>query len=284
MKKLLLMVAGVLGAAGLYASDKPGDESTSSFGLALDTSVKFQTDYAYRGRKELGKVFIPSVEIGYPAFEGGTIYTGADAVLGIGSVTFGNRISPYFGVTYDVTDMFRVDVGYVHNFHTSLGPRHVVFFKDIDEYRLTESMVKRNTSEFYAGVIAEVLLTPSLYVSYDAGRREISLEGEVGYTFDLSQYSIQGLGIDLGAKLGFDSARRPYGMDYDSDIHGKKGYLYYGVSADLVYGVNSNAKAKVGVAYEGNSAKKKSWVYHSDDINGQHKNVVWFNASVDCSF
>jgi hypothetical protein len=270
MKKILIIAAGLLGAAGLFGAE----DSSSASNLSLDTSVKFQSDYAYRGRRELRKAVLTSAEIGYAAFQGGTIYVGADAALGIEKETFGNRVSPYLGVTYDITDIFSVDAGYAHNFHTSLKTETGGF----------QSFYKRNTSEFYAGVIADVILTPSLYLFYDVGRKEIAVEGEVGHSFDLSQYSINGLSIDLGAKLGYDSARRPYGQKYNADEHHKKNYFYYGISADLVYGVTSNAKAKIGVAYEGNSAKKDSWVYESSESTGKHKGVVWFNASIDCSF
>ncbi|MDR2737470.1 MAG: hypothetical protein LBB18_00820 [Puniceicoccales bacterium] len=281
MKKILMMVTGLLVGVGLCAADKPQEGSESALGLSLETSVKFQTDYAYRGRRELRKAMLPNIRVGYPAFAGGTVYAGAEAAVGIDDAAWGNRIAPYIGITYDATDIFKLDAGYTHNFHTSLRTNNIV---GADKF---PTGYRRNTSEFYAGVVADVLMTPSLYIFYDVGRKEFALEGKVGYTFDLSQYAVQGLSVDLGAKLGYDTARRPYGAVYQSVLHGKKSYFYYGVSADIVYGITSNAKAKIGVYYEGNSAKRPpdvTWVYSSYEKTGYHKNIVWFNASIDCSF
>jgi hypothetical protein len=122
------------------------------------------------------------------------------------------------------------------------------------------------------------MLSPSLYCYYDFGRKEIAMEGKITHTFDLSQSLIHGVTLECGAKAGYDHMSRLWGRPYDSS-YGKKSYCYYGANADLVYGLGEHVKAKVGVAYEGNSAKK----VHVLNVEGK-KNSIWFNASVDCSF
>jgi hypothetical protein len=136
--------------------------------------------------------------------------------------------------------------------------------------------------------MADVLLSPSMYFFYDFGSREAAIEGRVAYTYDLAQFGVNGVALELGAKLGYDKASRPFACKkYDRDTMGKKGYFYYGANADLVYSFNEHTKARAGLEIAGNSAKKNAWVNNwATDVAGvgAHKSLVWFNASVDCSF
>jgi hypothetical protein len=259
-----MVAAGLLAVACLCSQEKAKTAVSSKENLSIETSVKFGTEGVFRGRKEIAgkKTFFPKVRVAYAFLPEAQFYAGVDAFLGIGSEEPGSRVNPTFGVSYDVSDTFTLDAGYVHHLYTSV--------KKADQQR-------RNGSEIYGGVIADVLLTPSLYFFYDFSRREVAIEGNVGYTLDLSKYSCPGFSLELGAKLGFDSAKRPSGNDYVPAFK-KKGYCYYGASADLVYEVNSHAEVKIGVAYVGNSAKSDSWA----GVMG--RNMVWFSTSIDCSF
>ncbi|MDR2779307.1 MAG: hypothetical protein LBB16_03440 [Puniceicoccales bacterium] len=267
MKKLLGIAVGILGVAGLCAEGVSSD-------LTLDTGIKFQTDRVFRGRNEFGKALAPQVKVGYQCCEEASIYVGVDTAISIqGGSNIFQHISPYLGALWDVTEVFTLEAGYKHHFYTTMGKQYTTG-EPVD--------IKRCSNEIYAGVTADVLLEPSLYCFYDFDRKEVAIEGRVGYNFDLSQYSISGLGINLGAKLGYDYANKPYGYNIDVSSEGKKNYCYYGVNADLVYELNNNAKAKFGLAYEGNSAKKESWV--NNILTRGHKNSLWLNASVDCAF
>ncbi|MDR1112855.1 MAG: hypothetical protein LBL18_03750 [Bacteroidales bacterium] len=259
MKKLLGIAVGILSAVGLYAEDIASD-------LTLETSVQFQSEYVFRGRSEFHKAWTPQIKVGYPVCDEGNIYVGVDTAISMVGTSF-NQVAPYVGVLWDVTELFTVDAGYKHRFHTSLPSK--------------SKMDKEHSNEIHGGVIFDVLLEPSVYCFYDFDRKEFAAEFCARYNFDLSQYAFSGLEVNLGAKVGFDQANKPYGLPYDSSF-GKKGYCYYGVNADLIYELNSNARAKVGVAYEGNSAEQKSWV--NDSIKPAHRNNIWVNASVDCSF
>lgn len=279
MKKLSIAAIGLLSVASLSADDAANKLAWVSE-LSLDTQLKFQTEHASRGRIDGRKVFAPSAELGYAAFENGRVYVGFDSALaakGAGKMdNAGNFVSPYLGITYDVTEMFSLDAGYVHNFWTGLPA------KGLDD---NPTGFKRNTNEVYVGVMADVVASPALYGYYDFDRKEIAIEGSASYFLDLSDY-YTGLGLDFGAKIGFDRAKKPYGMKYDRDEMGKKRYFYYGLNADVVYSMNDNAKVKVGVEFAGNSAKKDAWPnanFTNADDKG-HKAGVWCNASIDCSF
>jgi opacity protein-like surface antigen len=266
MKKLFGIAVGVLSAVSLWAAE--GMDSDFS----LDTGVQFQTEYVYRGHNELHKTFTPKIKVGYQVNDETNVYSGIGSALSIDRVNSLSQVSPYLGVSYAVTDQYMVDAGFKYHFYTSM----------------LKEVAKRNSSEIYGGVIADILLEPSLYCFYDFDRREFAIEGRAGYFFDLSD-TFSGLGLHLGAKLGFDQANKPYALklkEEDVEGFGKKRYCYYGINADLLYELNSNAKAKIGIAYEGNSAKKDSWVNGCIDHESfpGHKNSFWFNASVDCSF
>ncbi|MDR1232658.1 MAG: hypothetical protein LBJ75_00100 [Puniceicoccales bacterium] len=270
MKKLLGIAVGILSAVGLCAEDIASD-------LTLETSVQFQTERVFRGRNEFHKALTPQVKIGYPVCDEGNIYVGVDTAIDFEGSSALNQVVPYVGVLWDVTELFTVDAGYECRFHTS--------FLRNDEIGPS----RKHSNELHGGVILDVLLEPSLYCFYDFTRRELTVEGRVRYNFDLSQYAFSGLGVDFGAKVGFDQANKPYAFslweaEQVGDV-GKKSYCYYGINADLTYELNNNAKTKVGVAYEGNSAEQKSWVNDfGGSIKPAHRNNIWVKASVDCSF
>jgi hypothetical protein len=186
-----------------------------------------------------------------------------------------SEVDPYVGVSYDITELFTLDAGYMHRFYTNLPPIRNVSGK---ESPLNQ---KRDTGEVYAGLAADVLLSPSLYLAYNRGSQEITVEGRVAYTYDLAQFGAGNVGVELGAKVGYDRANKPYACkDYVEANMGKKHYVYYGANADLVYHFTEHARARAGVAVEGNNAKKEDW----PNQYFWRKAFIWFNASIDCSF
>ncbi|MDR1433208.1 MAG: hypothetical protein LBI61_02600 [Puniceicoccales bacterium] len=236
-------------------------------------TAKFEGEHIFRGRREINKAFVPKLRVSYSCLDDCRVYAGADAALALALPAddsfFLDNVSPYVGVAYDVTDIFTLDAGYIHYFYTKVPSG------------AANLGIKRNSDEIYGGVVADVILTPSAYVFYNFGRREVAIEGRVGYTFDLSDNLLSGLAVDLGGKIGYDRANKPFGMAY-IDGYGKKDYFYYGASADLVYGINDNAKASIGVEVSSNSAKKNAWVNGYGSAGNKTK--IWLNAAVECSF
>lgn len=267
MKKLLGMAVGILSAVGLYAEGVISD-------LTLETNIQFEAERVFRGRNEFHKAVVPRVKMGCPVCDECSAYIGVDTSVALEGLSALHRVSSHVGVLWDATEMFTLDGGYRHSFFPAMP-------KAIDNTK-----VPCNFNEIYGGVIVDVLLEPSLYCFYDFDCKEVAIEGRVSYNVDLAQYVVSGLEIDLGAKVGFDQSSKPYGLPYNIEKSGKKSYSYYGVNADLVYELNSNARAKVGFSYEGNSAEKKSWVNGAidDGIMPGHRNSLWINASIDCSF
>jgi opacity protein-like surface antigen len=298
MKKGLAIAAGVLSLCALCADD----DSDWAADISGNASIDFQTEYAYRGRQNGKMAIVPELWIGYNATDEFQIYAGLDGVFNMKKKTafdiehddvlvatwkHFNRVSPYVGVEYKFNDMVALDAGYQHSFYTKKLSRD---FKDDWEAFFDGQRPKRDTNEIYVGALIDyaindsIKLDPSLYVTYGFENKEINVEGRVSCNFDLSDKVAPGVGIDVGAKLGFDHAKKFWKTkikSYDIENFGKKSYWYYGANADLVYSFNEKIRVKAGVEYVGNSAKKSSWVNLFGDA---HKNMVWFNAGLDCAF
>jgi hypothetical protein len=228
--------------------------------------------------------FVPDVCIGYRGFGDFELYVGTDAafslkrpsgVIDLMKRMFHENISPYVGIVYEINDTFSAEAGYTHHFYTFAPSSEAA--REIEEDEDVNLGMKKGSNEIYVGVTADVLLSPSLYCFYDFDYRELAIEGKVNYYFDLSNEVLSGLGLDLNAKIGHDRISRPYGIaNFPND---QKQYFYYGAGLDLVCNLNEHTKAKIGGAFEGNSAKKDAWLNAN-----RKKNSVWLNASIDCSF
>jgi len=301
MKKGLAIAAGVLSLCALCADD----DSDWTSDISGNASLCFQTEYAYRGRQNGKMTIVPGLWIGYNATDEFQIYAGLDGVFNMKKKTIlpfdnnnvdvitwkhFNRISPYVGVEYKFNDMMALDAGYQHSFYTKKLSRG---FKDAFRTGYGNEP-KRDTNEIYVGALMDysindsIKLDPSLYVTYGFENKEINVEGRVSCNFDLSDKVAPGIGIDVGAKLGFDHAKKSskikiakYRIENEEIDFGKKSYWYYGANADLVYSFNEKIRAKAGIEYVGNSAKKSSWV---NFLGNTHKNMVWINVGVDCAF
>ncbi|MDR1255330.1 MAG: hypothetical protein LBJ94_00140 [Puniceicoccales bacterium] len=279
MKKVAIVAITLLSLGCLGAFEVPA--------LNLDANVKFSTQHVKRGFDQGKKVFAPAIRVSLPVLEKGKVYAGAGAIIGIESErnevlipTLRNEVNPYVGASYDITEIFTVDAGYIHHFYTNM-PKEILSTPQPGGN--IPSPFKRNTSEMYVGVLADVLLSPSLYFFYDFGSKEVNIEGCVNYTYDLGQFGVSGLALELGAKLGYDRAKRPFACNkatVESIFSGRKGYFYYGLASDAVYSFTEHAKGRVGVELAGNHAKREanSWA------GTGAKHSLWFNASVDCSF
>ncbi|MDR2419837.1 MAG: hypothetical protein LBD40_00725 [Puniceicoccales bacterium] len=298
-KKFVSIAAGLLSAGFLSA-----DGGFAVPPLSLHTRIAFDSEYVDRGTRLGQQVFTPSIEVGASILDKGELYFGNQNFLAIKSSEL-NKHDFYIGFTYDVTDLFTADLGFVAHIQKNLKDAFnkralqlareeasnpnltlealTTFFGGVPA---TLAGVKKHSYEIYLGLAANVLLNPSFYYNYDFTWRRHNIEGKVNYLYDLSSFGVNGFAVDLSAKLGFDHTKRPWGIKKDvaqkelwsKDV--KKGYFYYGAGADLVYSFNENAQARAGVKYEGQN-KKKAWAYNA---YASRKNLIWFSTSLDCGF
>jgi opacity protein-like surface antigen len=264
MKKVLLMLSIICGVFGLCVGE--GTVSPEQ-DFMIDFGVDFKNEYIFHGRNELHKVYIPRVKVGYQIFDGTRVYAGADSVQGLGEPRTLSRISPCVGVLYNITDKVILDAGYEYHFYTRLP------IKDDDE----PIGIKCYSNEIHLGIIFDTFIKSSLKSFYDFERKEVTFEGVIGYSFDLS-FLFSGLGIDTWAKGGCNHTRKPMGFEELEEE--KMVYYYYGTGVDLAYKV-SHVRVKVGVGYEGNFAKKEFWI--NVGTKSSRSSLV-FRAAVNYSF
>lgn len=310
MKKTLASLAliGAMSGVSLGAFELPE--------LTLDVKGSFDSEYVYRGRKQGGQNFQLGFETGTELF-GGHVYVGVwnaemlqdhsmDLVKLDGSdvekVSMSmNETSPYIGYSYGVSDTFMVDVGYIAHLYTNMKPWSSVFTDGGDDSVSADKKTgfARNTNEIYLGVAADVVMSPKLYFSYDFDREEFCLLGTAGYSYDLGQYGWSNFAIEAKGDFGYDYAKRPFGIKNYYNAYAKgvktdgdsihtdgalgtsKGYVFWGLGANVVYKYNEHAKFKAGVRYSGNAAGKNEW---NNYFFGGHKNMCWFTSCVECSF
>jgi len=250
MKKIAtIALASVLGAGALSAQ--------SLADLTLTGTFNLESEYVFRGQKLAQESFQPSLEAGLPLY-GGDFYAGVWTNLPIEN-NAENEIDFYAGFAYPVTDMFTVDVGAIYYWYPS------------QDNSPLDGTVDRER-EVYVGVSADVILSPAVYGFWDFDQEGWTLEGSVGYTFDLEQAAgVSGAALELGGYLGY--------TDVDDVSAGQgteagNGYGYVGGSADLTYQVNEATSTGLGVRV----------AYNNDDIPGASDTFFWWGANVTFSY
>lgn len=257
MKKTIASLA--FAGAGLTAAF--GQTGSGLGDLSITGTFAFESEYVYRGIDLQGDHnFQPSVEFGFPVL-GGDLYTGVWAMEPIGTrnAPGQNEIDFYFGLAYPVTDMFTLDVGFTYYWYPQAATGDA-----------------GQTREIYFGASADVIASPALYFYYDFDLEQTVLELSVGYSFDLGEHvGANGLSFDIGAYIGWLTANNINGGAPGPKA--KNGYIYGGLTGDLVYMFNEYVSSSIGVRYafnnDGNSA-----------VNGGRENNIWFGASLGFAY
>jgi opacity protein-like surface antigen len=312
MKKLLII-------SGLLAAGEVCAELTTPAALTVQSKVEFNTASVSNGRHTMGNNIVPSFEIGTPLFNGsGRLYFSVEGTFKTKSVDEkgGNDVLSTIGFSYDVTDLLTIDVGYDWDYDiegdTKISKVNGKKFALVQDGKAKDRLVpdgqggtkqeaegsvnaKRSFHEVYAGVMANMLLKPGLYLKYDITQRRIKAEGTMGHTFD---WGSSGFAVELGAKLGYVNIRKPNGVNAEvmfveevaagetridnhvSDLYDKKDWYYFSANANLTYNFNEHAKVYTGVAAIWNNAPKDCWV--NSTYGKKHK--VWFTVGSEFSF
>ncbi|MDR1413582.1 MAG: hypothetical protein LBI56_01420 [Puniceicoccales bacterium] len=254
MRKLFAIVWLLLGVLAICV---PGRSALGALDphFTVDTNVAVKTERVSHGCRSCSEAFFAAAQVGYKVRESVKLSAGTEAIVSFDGKY--SRVSPCVSFTWDMTEMFTLDSGYTHYFYTS-----------------ARDGGQKGSNEIYAGIAANVLLKPAFYTFYDFDNQDFSAEVSVGHKFDLQQ-CLRGLELEVSAKIGVEAVKKAGGVAIEGE---KKDFFYYGTGAGLVYAFNDNARVKVGISYEGNSAKKNSWV------NGSHRDFLWGSASINCSF
>ncbi|MGF1451330.1 MAG: hypothetical protein ACFB21_04540 [Opitutales bacterium] len=261
MKKTLFICAFAgVGALSAQTGSGLGD-------LSVSGTFAYESEYIFRGEQFAQHSFQPGVELAFPVV-GGSLYGGVwanmpindneDAVAGNPAI-YGNEIDFYAGYAIDVTDIISLDAGFTYYWF----PEATVNAGNPPAFGGDEE-----TEEIFAGIGADVLLSPAAYFYYDFSLETFTIELSSGYSFDLGDYAgVDGASIDTGGYLGF----------VFDQTDGEQDRVYWGINVDLVYALSENVSASVGARYAGND--KDSDRSPSDDDSH-----LWWGASIGFAY
>lgn len=247
MKKIILGLAALMAAAGLPAQSRSGYSVTTDF--------TYTTKYIFRGIKNAGSSFQPSVEVATGDFHAG-LWT--------------NR--PVVRHENDEIDLY---AGYKHRVNNALSLEALVNY-----YWYPEAGASRGETRnsYEAGVGATYStpagLSPSVYYYHDFRIESDTLQGALGYSLPLERL---GLSIDTSLFAGAVDARNAAPNAAGPAI--RDSYSYYGIDLSVPYRIKGNATLTVGVHYADNR--------NLGVVPGrlaQDGDYVWFTAGLSLGF
>lgn len=214
MKKTILALAVL--AAGVSASA----QETASSPLSVTLDVTYVSDYVFRGVRLADASVQPSIEASYGDFYAGLWHSNA---LSDGPHNFsGSETDIYAGYNLAINETFSADLGVTR--YTYNGGSN------------GNSTTDGDTTEVFAGLKADVLLSPSVYYYYDFDLEVSSYIASIGHSLPIEQ---AGVSLDLSATFGYIQIPGGNGSDY----------CYWGVGAAVPYKLNDNAVLTAAVNY-----------------------------------
>lgn len=207
MKKTILALAALAVGASAYAQ-----ESAKS-ALAVTLDVTYVSDYVFRGLKLADASIQPSVEASY-----GDFYAGVWHSNDINSSAGFSETDFYTGYNLAINETFSADVGVTRYTYNGGGSS------------------ADNTTEAYAGIKADVFLSPSAYYYHDFDLETSSYIASIGHSVAISQI---GLSLDLSATYGWVQAPKSTGGDYS----------YWGAGVAVPYSLSETATLTAAVNY-----------------------------------
>lgn len=199
IKKSILALAAL--AAGVSAQAQNA--------LSVTVDVTFVSDYVFRGVHLDNSSIQPSVEISY-----GDFYVGIWHSNSIGSAKFVNSETDlYLGYGFAINDTLSLDVG-------------------VTQYTYSGAS---DTTEFYAGISADVLLSPSVYYYHDTVLEISSYIGSIGHSLPVDAINAS---LDFSASLGYIQVP---GSGND--------YTYGSVGVSVPFALSETATLTAGIEY-----------------------------------
>jgi len=232
VKNIVLGAALLLSASSMNASE-----------ISATSTFEYQTAYMFRGVQYAEGVFTPSVDFSYL-----NAYVGVWAALPTDDAE-ANEVDFYAGYALEVNEVLSADFGVTY-----------YSYPDSSSKFLDSSV---NTTEFYAGISAEALGSPSLYVYYDIDTRDLTVEASTGHSFDIYQDTTLDLGLTGGYRI--------------MDAAGTSDYTYLILSSGVGYTFNESVSGSVSVNYSLNS---ENYIFDSESESSH----VWLAFSLSAGF
>lgn len=193
--------------------------------LSLSAILSFESEYVFRGQKQGGESFQPSVEAGYPVGPG-DLYAGIWASQDI-SGDPSDEVDFYGGYRLPLTPIFALSAGLTYYWYPDDGS------------------VPSREEEPFVGISADLPLSPSLFAYYNFALEQMLVELSVGDYVRLAGNTFLEGGLVLGLGRAGDSN--------SDEVPGKsrEDFGYYLSYLNLVYDLNEISSVSLGVRYSG---------------------------------
>ena len=246
MKNLIYGIAALAAASGLRAQ-------TSIPDISVTSDFTYASEYVFRGVKQAGNSFQPSVEITSGGFNAG-LWTN-EAV----TKHENNEVDVYAGYDYKVNSALKLEgVVTSYNYFEAGGGQ------------------TQDTWEVGVGATYTVSgFSPSLYLYHDFRRQADIAVAAVGYSIPLEAI---GASLDTNIYGGSVSAR-----DALPDAAGpdrKNAYTYYGLDLTIPYKLSKNATFSLG----GHYAVNRNAAGIDTPLGIVSNRSTWFTAGVSIGF
>jgi hypothetical protein len=238
-------VTALLSSLTLLPALAFAQETPEASQLSVASSLGYESQYVNMGTQYAEAIFVPTVDVSY-----GNTYVGL--WMGIPAENAERYVTEadlYAGWRHELTETFSVDLGATRYAYDEIG----------DDFLHDD-----NTLEFYAGVSANTMLSPSFYLYRDIDGNCNTFEASVSHGIDLAKQ----LSLNLAAQVGYISS------DTES-------YEYYMTSADLEYKLAGNASAVAGARFGGSSDER---IFGDINDPDPAKNAIWYGFGIRTGF
>lgn len=280
MKKLITLCLGLYSFL-LSMYGLPGCcEGSWASNLMLKGSVGYESEYVYRGMKTAQEVILPEVEMAY-CTECWKAYVGGWGVVPVENSNFKTvrQANPYIGATFNLTDIFYLDVGYTY-----------YWYLNNQGYQFLRHNVNRQ-NEIHAAIIGDVILSPAFRVFYNWNLNQWVIQGDLKHSFDLFCLTgLRGLCLDFYFDAAwvhaskFNGDQRPPGVPKH---HNR--YWFFDVKFDLTYWFCQYISLSVGPRFTYNTDGLSPWYAtttqgYSANVLGNHHHMLWWGARIGFQF
>ncbi|MBC2593733.1 hypothetical protein H5P28_05600 [Ruficoccus amylovorans] len=214
-------------------------------------NIGYESMYVTSGMQGAYASLQPNIEFEYYGF-----YAGIWANLPLDSNPGGNYATDPFSDEYDIYAGY--GMGFLDDLLTaSLGATYYYYPDDAAD--------PGHTWELNFAVEADVLLSPGFEVNYDLNLNQLELVVVSSYDYDLSTYTVDGLGLAAGAAFGY--------LQNQTD---QFSYFYVELAVDLTYVYNDNFSLYAGPRFSTNDA--------GDHNIGERETNFWWGVGATFQF
>jgi hypothetical protein len=276
--------------------------------LKFVSEEAYDSEYVHRGRKLGQAVGSSHGAVSYPV-KNGTFYAGIRSRTEFSraktsgpalSNAFNKQFEASFGVLvpyvryeHRINDIFSATVGYMHYYYPYMCELNDSVYEASN--KMMKLCLDDHTNEIFAGIWADVMFRPTLYVFYNFDCDEFVAVAHAFLKYNLCKIGLANSHILVDTFIGFDHATKPYGLDWSNSfwyknplwgtINGKKAYIFGGVKTSLVYALNEHTRMKASMNFETNGNGGMSWTNFTGWGSRRGvKRMLWYSMALECNF